>query len=164
MSIPCTPCSSIQNFNQKPRQRAALNRARKESCVLLRQVLQIMKSIVALRRHVYFEWPTRCQGWQLRELAAFRSHCIAKGCPVYKVRVDGCMYGLMSKQRPGTYLKKAWTILTTDPTFGSACGRCCRGSTHPHTVIMGKDTHRSGFYPRAMGKAIARHWDPLTHS
>ena len=47
---------------------------------------------------------------------------------------------------------------------GYACGRCCRGSTHPHTVIMGRDTNRSGFYPRAMGEAIARHWDPRTHS
>ena len=162
-SIPCTPWSAMQNFNQKPSQRTALNRARKESRVLLRNALQILKSMVGVRRHVYFEWPTRCQGWLLPELVAFRRHCIAKGCPVYKVRIDGCMYRLKSEQRPGTYLKKAWTILTTDPTFGSACGRCCQGRTHLHTVIMGKDTTYSGFYPRAMGKAIARHWDPLAH-
>ena len=127
-------------------------------------ILQILKNMAGLRRHWYFEWPTRCQGWQLPELVAFRSHCIAKGWPVYKVRIDGCMYGLMSKDRPGTYLKKAWTIWTTDPTFGPACGRCCRGSPHPHTVIMVRDTNRSGFYPKAMGEAIARHWDPRTHS
>ena len=131
--------------------------------MLLRNVLQILKSMVGVRRHVYFEWPTRCQGWLLPELVAFRSHCIAKGCPVYNVRIDGCMYKLMSEQRPGTYLKKAWTILTTDPTFESACGRCCKGKgkTHLHTVIMGRDTKYSGFYPRAMGNAIAKHW---THS
>ena len=165
MSIPCTPWSAIQNFNQKPGQRAARKRAIQESRVLLGHVLQILKNMAGRRRHRYFEWPTRCQGWQLPELVAFRSHCIAKGWPVYKVRIDGCMYGLMSKQRrTGTYLKKSWTIWTTDPTFGLACGRCCPGSTHPHTVIMGRDTNRSGFYPRAMGEAIARHWDPRTHS
>ena len=164
MSIPCTPWSAIQNFNQKPGQRAARKRARQESRVLLRHVLQILKNMAGRRRHWYFEWPTRCQGWQLPELVAFRSHCIAKGWAVYKVRIDGCMYGLMSKDRPGTYLQKAWTIWTTDPTFGPACGRCCQGSTHDHTVIMGKDTNRSGFYPKAMVEAIARHWDPRTHS
>ena len=105
----------------------------------------------------------RVEMTKMPELVAFRRHCIAKGCPVYMVRIDGCMYGLKSEQRPGTYLKKAWTILTTDPTFGSACGRCCQRRNHLHTVIMGRDTKYSGFYPRAMGKAIARHWDPLTH-
>ena len=124
----------------------------------------IKQNLAEHRRYWFFEWPTRCQGWQLPELVAFRSHCIAKGWPVYRVRIDGCMYGLMSKDRPGTYLKKAWTIWTTDPTFGPACGRCCQGSTHDHTVIMGKDTNRSGSYPKAMGEAIARHWDPRTHS
>ena len=162
-SIPCTKWSAIQNLNQKPSQRAALKRARKESRVLLRNVLHVLKSMVGPRRHMYFEWPTRCHGWRLRELAAFRSYCIARGYPVYRVRIDGCMYGLMSKRRPGTYLKKAWTVLTTDPQFESACGRCCCGG-HPHTVIMGSDTNASGFYPKAMGEAIARHWDPSADS
>ena len=47
--------------------------------------------------------------------------------------------------------------LTTDPTFERACGCRCQ-KTHPHIWVMGRDTTRSGFYPRAMGEAIARHW------
>ena len=163
MSIPCTPWSAIQNFNQKPRQRRARKRARQESRLLLGHVLHILEKMVGGRRHWYFEWPSRCQGWALPELVAFKSHCIQKGCPVYKVRIDGCTYGLMSNEKPGTYLKKPWTILTSDPTFESACGRCCQ-ETHTHTWVMGRDTNRSGFYPRAMAEAIARHWDPRTHS
>ena len=158
MSIPCTPWSAIQNFNQKPMQRRARKRARQESRLLLGHVLQMLKHMAGLGRHWYFEWPTRCQGWQLPELAAFRSHCIDKGCPVYEVRIDGCRYGLKSQRRPCTYVKKAWTILTTDHTFSSSCGRRCQGSTHPHTVIRGRDTNHSAFYPRAMGEAVARHW------
>ena len=125
--------------------------------MLLGHVLQILKEMVEPRRHWYFEWPIRCQGWSLPELVNFRHYCIRKGCPVYEVRIDGCMYGLMSKEKPGTYLQKPWTIWTTDPTSEAACGRRCR-ETHPHTWVMGRDTNCSGFYPRAMGEAIAEFW------
>ena len=157
-SIPCTAWSSIQNFNQKPKQRAALCVKRRESRRLLRRVLKVLKWVVGPQRHVYFEWPTNSHGWRLPELAAFRTNCIARGHAVHRVRIDGCMYGLRSKKKEGLHLKKSWTILTTDPTFGSACGRCCDGG-HSHITIDGIDTAHSGFYVNAMGKAIAKHWE-----
>ena len=157
VSIPCNAWSSIQNFNTKPSQKAALAEKRKESRNLLCNVLKVLKRVVSPNRHIYFEWPSRCQGWRLPELLAFRSECIARGLAVHSVQIHGCMYNLMSREEEGMRLKKSWTILTTDPTFSSACGRRCDGG-HPHRTIGGRDTCHSGFFPDAMGRAIAKHW------
>ena len=160
MSIPCTAWSSIQNFNQKPSERAALAKKREESRRLLRNVLKVLKRVVGPGRHIYYEWPSRCHGWQIPELCAFRAECRARGHPIHSVKIDGCMYGLKPKDEPeegGLFLRKSWTVLTTDPGFELACGRRCQGD-HEHKVIMGKDTCHSGFYPNAMGQAIARYW------
>ena len=155
VSIPCTAWSSVQNFNQKPGQRAALHKKRKKSVRLLRNVLKVLKRVVGPKRYVYFEWPTRCHGWRLPELCDFIQKCRDHGHDVQRVRIDGCMYGLMAKghaEPEGLRLNKSWTVLTTDPTF-SACGRRCDGG-HRHRVIGGKDTCHSGFYPDDMGRAM----------
>ena len=160
MSIPCTAWSSVQNFNQKPGQRAALHKKRKKSVRLLRNVLKVLKRVVGPKRYVYFEWPTRCHGWRIPQLCVFIQECIDHGHDVQRVRIDGCMYGLMANGHTGPEglrLKNSWTILTTDPTFESACGRRCDGG-HRHRIIGGKDTCHSGFYPDDMGRAIAKHW------
>ena len=157
VSIPCTAWSSIQNFNRKPSQQKALAKKRKTSRQLLRNVLKVLKMLVGISCHIYFEWPTRCQGWRLPELSAFRVECIARGHAVHNVKIDGCMYNLMSREEPGLRLRKSWTILTTDPAFESACSRRCDGG-HQHRVIGGKDTCHSGFYPESMGRAITKHW------
>ena len=119
---------------------------------LLRNVLKVLKRVVAPHRHIYFEWPTKCPGWSSPELAAFEKYILKKHV-VHHVTIHGCMYGLRSVKKG----MKSWTILTTDPTFESACGRHCDGM-HGHTRIVGEDTQHSGFYPDAMGRAIAKHW------
>ena len=157
VSTPCTAWSSIQNLNTKPHQRAALAKKRLESRHLLRNVLKVLKRAVGRNRHIYFEWPTNCHGWRLPELSAFKEECLARGHCMHRVMIHGCMYGLMSKEAPGLYLRKSWTVLTTDGRFEKACGRRCDGG-HDHRVIDGRDTCHSGFYPDAMGRAIAKHW------
>ena len=96
---------------------------------------------------------------EIARTLSFQGEVFARGHAVHSVKIDGCMYGLMSLDaRSGSArLRKSWTVLTTDPAFELACGRRCDGG-HIHKVIGGKDTCHSGFYPDAMGKAIARHW------
>ncbi|MDA8583090.1 hypothetical protein N9L68_02630 [bacterium] len=132
VSIPCTPMvchSELQPVAQPTTSRGTRKTGESRA---LGTCFAYFENMVEPRRHWYFEWPNRCQGWRLPELVEFRSYCIRKGCPVYEVRIDGCMYGLLSKQKPFTYLQKPWNIWTTDPTFVRACGRRCR-ETHPHT-------------------------------
>ena len=54
VSIPCTAWSSVQNFNQKPGQQAALHKKRKQSVRLLHNVLKVLKRVVETNGYVYF--------------------------------------------------------------------------------------------------------------
>ena len=111
---------------------------------------------VASGGDAYFEWPTTCQGWALPELAEFKRQVLASGRSIYTCRVDGCAYGLQNQART-KFLRKRWTIWTTDRAMRDGLSRVCPGS-HSHEVIMGKETARSAFYPSAMAARIAKIW------
>ncbi len=158
LALPCTPWSSIQNFNAKRLKIVKkIARDRKVSKKMLGVTLPILLTIVLENKgHFYFEWPTSCQGWQVSELLRFLAVLRHAGVHVYSCRVHGCMYGLRSSVT-GRHLRKSWTILTSDRDMHLQLQRACPGH-HAHDLIMGSQTKRSGFYPVAMAAQVVLVW------
>ena len=155
----CKPWSAIQNLNNKiPGRAKRLQQMRKASICLVQNCVDILEAVVAQDGDIYFEWPRRCHGWRIRPLQHLRRYCEKVGKPTWSIPIDGCQYGLKSVDGK-TYLQKPWTILTTDESF-KAIGKKCPGERpgHRHSLVQGKDTRRSAFYPKAMAEAIALHW------
>ena len=157
LSLPCTAWSCMQNANkQTPRQRAMLAKKRLHSKKMLAVSLPVLEEIVRHGGDFYFEWPTRCHGWRLIELQRFKQHLKDLGVPVFACRVDGCAYSLMNKA--GThYLRKQWTILTSDAAMHEHLSKKCPGN-HMHATIDGAETSRSAFYPLRMAAKVALVW------
>ena len=66
------------------------------------------------------------------------------------------MYGL--RNADGThFLKKGWTILTTDQVMKEKLERRCPDE-HLHARIHGKETARSAYYPPAMASVVVAVW------
>ena len=134
-----------------------LQKKQAESRKMLRVTLPILLAVVLDNRgHIYFEWPTRCRGWQVVELMNFLSQLKRAGVQVFKCIVHGCAYGLRS-DTSGRFLEKSWTILTTDEDMYHRLARRCP-KNHQHEVIQGRQTARSAFYPPAMGRQVALIW------
>ena len=158
LALPCTPWTCMQNFNQRTsKQKRKLQRKRKESLRMLEVCLPILQSVVLKNDgHFYFEWPTRCHGWNLQPLREFLQRLRQAGKHIFKIRVDGCAYGL--KNKAGThFLSKSWTILTTDRTMVQTLSRRCSGD-HTHATCQGSETSRSAVYPLSMGAVVALTW------
>jgi hypothetical protein len=64
LSLPCTPWSSIQNLNQRTlQQRRRLKKQRRLSRQMAQVTLPVLLAVLREGGGFYFEWPTRCQGW-----------------------------------------------------------------------------------------------------
>ncbi|MDA8583253.1 hypothetical protein N9L68_03445 [bacterium] len=96
MSIPCPPMVCHSELQPEAQATTSPGTRKPGESRALGTCCAYVENMVEPRRHWYFEWPSRCQGWRLPELVKCRSHCIRKGCPVHDVRIDGCMYGVMS--------------------------------------------------------------------
>ena len=158
LAIPCTAWSCMQNANQRTKlQRRNLERKRRASTRQLRHCLTILKTVVFDNGgHFYFEWPTQCSGWKLQDLNDFFHAVQRSGRELHKVRIDGCAYGLST--RSGTaFLKKGWTVATSDPDMARHLARRCPGN-HCHVRVQGSETSRSAFYPPAMAAMVGRVW------
>jgi hypothetical protein len=158
LSLPCTPWSSIQNLNlNRPSAVRKKEKGREESHRMLHVCLPVLRVVTLCNGgDFYFEWPTGCHGWHAPELLQFQAAIKHQGRKVYKCRVDGCAYGMRSK-RTGRYLRKQWTVWTSDVVMFERLGRCCP-KDHLHDVIQGKETSTSAFYPSRMATKVAEVW------
>lgn len=146
----------MQNLNQRTvKQVRRLTRKRKASRRLVKNCVELLLWVAAKGGHIYYEWPKSCQGWQIQELQQLKQGLKDRGHKVLFFDIDGCAYGLKDSMGEN-FLRKRWQILTTDPDF-KRCSRHCP-QDHLHTLIQGKETSRSAFYPRPMCQAIANHW------
>ena len=158
LSLPCTPWSSIQNLNlNRPSAVRKKEKGREESRRMLQVCLPVLRVVTLCNGgDFYFEWPTGSQGWHAPELLEFRAAIRRQGRKVYECRVDGCSYGMRSK-RTGRYLRKKWTVWTSDAVMFDKLGRRCP-KDHLHDVIQGSETAASAFYPRRMAAKVAEIW------
>lgn len=160
LSLPCTAWSSMQNANiNKPGHAEKLVRMRKESITMMGNCLPLALAVVENGGHFYYEWPTGCHGWQVDELQDFFAKVRRLGRPVRKCIVHGCFYGLRSATRRGDFfLKKSWTIWTTDEAFAGVMNRSRCPGNHTHAIVQHEDTARTAFYPHRMARHIAEIW------
>ena len=107
---------------------------------------------------IYFEWPASCQGWKqppMVDLATFlEEQCV----PWLSCRIDGCNYGMKNPQ-DGLFVKKQWTVRTTDENFHKAFrAKVCPGCHGQHSAQEAIETADSFYYPWKMVQSIVRHW------
>ena len=158
LSLPCTSWSSIQNLNvNRPSAVRKKEKGRDVSRRMLRVCLPVLKVVTLTNGgDFYFEWPSGCQGWHAPELLEFQAAIKRQGRKVYECRVDGCAYGMQSKHT-GHYLRKRWTVWTSDLSMYSGLSRRCP-KDHHHDVIQGRETSMSAFYPPRMAAKVAEIW------
>ena len=109
---------------------------------MVRNIIPIFKEAIENDGDIYYEWPTRCHGWQIKELVDFKQWCEARGRVLHKTYVWGCQYGMKDDQ--GTAIPKLWTILTTNKSFKDGVERRCP-MDHDHCEITGKLTSKTAF-------------------
>ena len=157
LSLPCTPWSSIQNLNHRTlQQRRRLKKQRRLSRQMAQVTLPVLLAVLREGGDFYFEWPTRCQGWNIKELREFKKQVGKLGRTIQRCRVDGCSYGLKNKTGD-KHLLKRWTILTSDEHMYTHLSRTCP-KQHTHATIQGGDTAHSAYYPVGMAAMVALVW------
>ena len=160
LSLPCTKWSPFTSLNfQTPEEKIALETARRRERRLLRFVVAFVKDTLDEddSTQFYFEWPIPCFGWRQEPMVDVARQLQLRGVPWLDCRVDGCNYGMRDSEGIG-FIRKRWLIKTTDEKFHQVFRtKVCPGH-HQHTVIEGKETTRSSYYPWRMVQAIARRW------
>lgn len=161
-STPCTHWSAMQNLTRKTPARAQLlAKCRRKSRRLVKRCVQVLLAIVRRGGEFYYEWPHKCQGWQIPELRSLRAQTRRLGCEVHEVVFDGCAFGLRDLSGE-FFLRKQWRVLTNDANLVDIARRCpSQGRDTPghiHKKNQGRETSRSAFYPHDLCRALAAHW------
>ena len=109
-ALPCTPWSQIHRLNEHvhgPSFTEKLKRSQKKSLRMVRNFLQIAKSVIEREGLVSFEWPPTAGGWKedivLKMVESFG----------LKVEFHGCAVGV--KARNGEPMKKPLLSQPTTP-------------------------------------------------
>ena len=156
VSVKCGPWSPLQrlfNENTEEKYKASMMRKRKGR-KMVRQAIRAMRKQIESGRHMAWEWPTGCEGWQLPELRIFFHHLTQQGL-LFTARLDGCMVNVTDDE--GNLMRKPWTIKTTDEELAKILSRKCN-HTYKHQECVGKNrAEKSGFYPKPMCELIAKH-------
>ena len=112
---------------------------------------------------IYFEWPHPSIGWRQAPMEDLADYLDRHGIPWLSCRVDGCNYGM--KDEAGDFVKKQWSIKTTDERFHKAFrAKVCPGNHKHHHFNTEENIGATRFYPWKMVQAIARHWRGRTGS
>ena len=159
ISTRCTywcPWTSL-NYRTEEQQATLASKRRKERAMfklLIPFILDLAAEDPNLE--LFWEWPTRCFGWQEPWLLRLEKLLQDQGRQWLRARIDGCRYGLRSAT--GGFLQKSWTIATTSEKFYHVYkAKTCTGC-HEHERIQGLETQRSAFYPWRMCRSIAQIW------
>ncbi len=158
-SPPCTEFTSMQNLNQRNwEQWQRLMARRAKSRRLLRHGTGAIKEGLDndIEFDLFWEWPLRCQGWSLPEVADLMRHAERRGRKVFFVTVNGCAFGM--KDENGILIEKGWRIMTTDEEFAKVMGKRVWSIYHLHRKVEGGLTSGTAFYPYQMVHEIARIW------
>ena len=137
-----------------------LKRQRLHARRIIRQTLRVARATVRGGGDLYWEWPLRCRAWKLRLMRRLEQWLGRKGKTVFKVRVDGCQYGLKNPAT-GNYLQKSWLLLTTDARLQQVSRVCSREHRRQfeHEPIQGQAlTSSTAFYPQGLVDAILSSW------
>lgn len=161
ISVPCTAYTIMQNLRKKTLQsQKKLKRQRLHARRIIRQTLRVARATVRGGGDLYWEWPLRCRAWKLRLMRRLEQWLGRKGKTVFKVRVDGCQYGLKNPAT-GNYLQKSWLLLTTDARLQQVSRVCSREHRRQfeHEPIQGQAlTSSTAFYPQGLVDAILSSW------
>ena len=149
MSFPCGATSPIQGLNELTPEAYAKSMARKRKLKrLARQGLMIAEEHVANGSRVVQELPFPNSGWSFDEVEKFWSQIIFED-----IRLDGCMYNLRTPT--GSFLKKPWKLLCSEPGRLSSLQRQCDGS-HKHEPCLGSHAKKSALYTPQLCQAVTR--------
>ena len=159
VSSRCTYWCPFTSLNyQTVEEKKILEKYRRKERAMFRRLIPFLSSAVQYNPNleIFWEWPTRCYGWNEPMIQRLGHEMIKANKEWLFARIDGCRYGLLSKQ--GLPLRKQWTIATTSRHFFTVYrAKTCTGS-HDHDHIQGVETNRSAYYPWKMCKSIAQHW------
>ena len=136
-----------------------LNKKRRRERQMLRRLVAFLLWVSYMDPTVqlYWEWPRRCRGWKEPIVSDFFERQLQElGHEVWDCRLDGCRYNL--KNDDGMFIRKEWTIKTTDLDFyGNFRLKTCT-KNHEHAWIQGELTNKTAYYPTNMCRSIARFW------
>ena len=104
---------------------------------------------------LFWEWPTRCYGWNGRWIRRLAAALKAWDHDWQFARIDGCRYGLQSQRG---LPQKCWTIATSSHHFYAVYRKKTCTGQHEHDRVQGIETARSAYYPWKMCKSIAEFW------
>ena len=148
VSLPCTRLSSLQNLT--PRDEEAMTRFLRRRGQDLRRADEVAQGLGPILEtddaDFGWEWPAGATaGWQSSAIQRLERMAKKKKKkrPLYRIRVDGCAYGLCWKDK---YLRKGWQILTTSREMYLMVNKRCDG-THEHAECRGEAAQASAYYP-----------------
>ena len=108
-------------------------------------------------KHVVLENPTASDLWQQPEIKRWSNDDYT-----HKFFFDMCSYGLQSAVEPDKYLRKSMTLLSTHVKFKEISENRCEG-THEHARVQGRDTRRSGVYPKEFAEMVVKAVETLPY-
>eukprot|EP00439_Symbiodinium_sp_Y106_P001694 s8914_g1.t1 len=159
-SLPATKWCNWEAANYNNTElKGKLETGRRKERRLLWEMNQFVKE--ALQQdpelQIYFEWPHPSIGWRQAPMEDLADYLDRHGIPWLSCRVDGCNYGM--KDEAGDFVKKQWSIKTTDERFHKAFrAKVCPGNHKHHHFNTEENIGATRFYPWKMVQAIARHW------
>ena len=151
VSMPCTRLSSLQNLTERDEEAwAKFLKKRGQDLRRSDEVAQALEPLF-VKDDMAWEWPKGAvAGW--RSSAIRRLERLAKkyGRTLYRIKIDGCAYGLEWQGMP---IKKGWQILTTSRTLWLMVGKRCP-QNHEHCECRGRAAQASSYYPRKLCQDI----------
>ena len=150
MSLPCTAWCPWQFINlaaDSEQTNARITAERRESIRMLNLAVEFAECLLAKvpNSYFYFEWPLRCQGWDLPIVRRLRSLL------PFECTFDGCAYNL--RDGHGQLIKKSWRVITNHLEFTRRVHRTCNGR-HQHGQVRGATAIQSGYYNRRLVAAF----------
>ena len=159
-SLPCSkwcPWKAIDSADLP--QRESPEAARRKEGRALRLAVNFVKETLEEDPDVqiYWEWPSNSAGWSQHAMLELQEWFGSGEFPWLSCRIDGCAYGLKDEQQ-GAFLRKRWTIKTTDELFHRRFrAKVCPG-LHPHADLQSMEHTQAAYYPWRMVESITRAW------
>ena len=113
---------------------------------MVKRFHELAKEIVQNGGTVSFEWPKNCDGWNLPCVLEMEADL-----GMQRVDFHGCQVGVQSSK--GIPIKKPWRFSTTSNRLRDVFQQFqCPGEIHDECA--GKETRKTGFYPKLMAASI----------